>query len=330
MLVSNRFILKLLLAVSLLIGSISHALADASNCRTGSQGSQIDMSLAFNITSNTASIAPDTELASVLGNIFSLTCSFSGTDNARNSIYFKNTMPANIKTMLQESGVEVFQQYALGGTEQMNISAPATPDLYVGYWSPPAVGTETTFGLRYRFTAKKGASALKPFDTGVFLLGHHVDYRGVNIGVPVYLRLTGNLTLLCPTPAVNITASNGGSVNFGTLSPQQMNAGAAISKSFNVNMAVPQDCQTGLNISVRFDPNNNTILNNKYLDMSNGLQVLLQGSAGDINYGENYTVGEVLPSSPVSLPYTATLTKIPGSTVISGPFAKTIRVIVSY
>lgn len=59
-------------------------------------------------------------------------------------------------------------------------------------------------------------------------------------------------------------------------------------------------------------------------------KLLVKGSAGDVNYGENYAVGEILPTAPVSLPYTATLTKIPGSTITSGPFSKTIRVIVSY
>lgn len=329
--ISNKSIIKLCLAMLLLIGSIGHALADISNCRSGVVGSQIDISLAFNITSNTASIAPGTQLDYAQSNIYSLTCNITGTDDTRNSVYFKNTMPANIKTMLQDSGVDVFQEYALGGGTPVNISAPNTANLLLGSWSPNVPGGPTvSFGLRYRFTAKKGNNALKPFDTGVFLLGHHVNYLGTNIGMPVYLRIVGNLTLLCPTPAVNISATNGGSVNFGAISPQLMNSGSAISKSFNVNMAVPQDCQTGLNVSVRFDPNNNTILDNKYLDMNNGLQVLLKNSTGDVNYGDYYPVGEVLPSSPVTLPYTAILTKIPGSTITSGPFSKTIRVIVSY
>lgn len=328
----NQIKFKIFIAIFLLIGSIGHALADATNCRPSSgTASQIDMDLAFDITSNTAAISPGTVLANAQSPFTSVTCDFTGNNSAQNSVYFKNTMPANIKSLLQDRGVDMFQQLLVGGDgTDINITNSTVPNLFIGYWSQPATGNSTSFAMRYLFTAKKGAAALKPFDTGKFLLGHHVNYQGVNIGAPVYLRIVGNLKLLCPTPAVNISATNGGSVNFGTLSPQQMNSGAAISRTFNLNIAVPQDCQTGLNISVRFDANNNDILDNKYLDMSNGLQVLLKNSTGDVNYGESYAVGEVLPSAPASLPYSAILTKVPGSTIASGPFSKTIRVIVSY
>ncbi len=328
----NQSKFKIFISIFLVIGSIGHALADVTNCRpTGGTASQIDMDLAFNITSNTSAILPGTVLASAYSAFTSITCDFTGSNVAQNSVYFKNMMPANIKNLLQDSGVDMFQQLLVGGDgTDINITNSTVPNLFIGYWAQPTTGTSTSFSMRYLFTARKGGGTLKPFDTGKFLLGHHVNYQGTNIGAPIYLRIVGNLTLLCPTPAVNITATNGGSVNFGTLSPQQMNSGSAISKSFNVNMAVPPDCQTGLNVSLRFDSNNNTILDNKYLDMNNGLQVLLKNSTGDVNYGEYYTVGEVLPSSPVSLPYTAILTKIPGSTIASGPFSKTIRVIVSY
>ncbi|MEQ5205258.1 fimbrial protein, partial [Providencia rettgeri] len=132
------------------------------------------------------------------------------------------------------------------------------------------------------------------------------------------------------TPAVNITASNGGSVNFGTISPKQMNAGEVVSRTFNLGMSVPQDCETGLNISVRFEPNNNTVLGGKYIDMGNGLQTLLTRNSTDISYDEDYNIGEVMPQSPINVPFTATLSKIAGSTIASGPFSKTVRVVVSY
>ncbi|MEX6398270.1 hypothetical protein AB6E88_14810 [Providencia hangzhouensis] len=64
---------------------------------------------------------------------------------------------------------------------------------------------------------------------------------------------------------MNITASNGGSVNFDSISPKQMNAGEVVSRTFNLGMSVPQDCETGLNISVRFEPNNNTVLGGNIL-----------------------------------------------------------------
>lgn len=331
----NQTKLKMVIAIFLLIGSMGHAFADVKNCKPEEDffgGQSINMDLALNITSNTSAISPGTVLARTYSPFGSIACDFTGSNVTQNSVYFKNTMSASIKSQLRDSGVDILQEVGIGSDGTVvNIVNSTVSNLWLGNWSQPPMGNNNiAFSIRYLFTAQKGAATLKPFDTGMFLLGHHVDYQGVNIGVPVYLRIVGNLTLLCPTPAVNISATNGGSVNFGTLSPQQMNSGEAISRTFNLNMSVPADCQTGLNISVRLDPNNNTILENKYLDMSNGLQVLLKNSMGDVNYGENYTVGEVLPSSPVSLPYTAILTKVPGSTITSGPFSKTIRIIVSY
>ncbi|WP_336844665.1 hypothetical protein [Providencia rettgeri] len=107
-------------------------------------------------------------------------------------------------------------------------------------------------------------------------------------------------------------------------------AGDVVSRTFNLGMSVPQDCETGLNISVRFEPNNNTVLGGKYLDMGNGLQTLLTRNSTDINYNESYSIGEIMPQSPISVPFTATLSKIAGSTIASGPFSKTVRVVVSY
>lgn len=157
-----------------------------------------------------------------------------------------------------------------------------------------------------------------------------MNEQGTNIGAPIYARFVGNLTLLCPTPRVNIVASNGGRVDFGTLVPKNLYDGNAVSKNFNLNMAVTPDCETGLNISVRFEPNNNTVLDNKNLDMGNGLQMLLRNTNGDINYNEPYFIGELLPLTPVNLPYSATLSHIPGRNIASGPFSKTIKVVVSY
>ena len=213
-------------------------------------------------------------------------------------------------------------------TEFINITQPLVPNFTVV--NSPSPGMGISYGNFYQLLIKKGANALKPFDTGRVLLGHHVNVLGTNIGGLIFVRIKGNLTLLCPTPKVNIVAANGGSVGFGTVSPQRMNAGDAVSKSFNLNMAVTPDCETGLNISVRFEPNNNTVLDDKYLDMDNGLQVLLNNSTDDINYNQTYFVGDLQPNMPINLPYTATLSKIPDRTITSGPFSKTIRVVVSY
>lgn len=301
------------------------------DCRSSSGADSINLSVSFDITNSSSAIAQGATLATTNSSIFGLTCEFTGQSETQNAVYFKNTTSSAIKETLLNSGVEVIQRYTLGGSSEATITNATIPNMHVGTWNEkPNNETISTIGLRYTFTVKKGENKLKPFDTGVFLLGSHVDYQGRNIGAPIYIRIVGNLTMLCPSPTVNVTASNGGSVNFGSISPKQMNDGDAISRSFNLNMGVSQDCETGLNISVRFEPNNNTVINGTHLDMGNGLQTVLNDNNGEIIYDENYYIGEVLPSATVNLPYTATLTKIPGSAISSGPFSKTIRAVVSY
>lgn len=323
----NSFRNKLLFILTFFILGINQAIAAASNCRPSDYGDHIDLSISFEITNNTTAITPGTLLASKQSNFISLTCQFTGPEN---KIYFRFAMPENIKNMLTESGVEIYQEYNIGGDGEYNITLPNVPDILLGSWAQPTVGLEKSFGIRYMFKVKKGIDALKPFDTGVFLLGYHVNEEGVNIGAPIYAHFVGNLTLLCPTPQVNIVASNGGSVNFGNLVPSDLYSGGSASKNFNLNMAVTPDCETGLNISVRFEPNNNSVLDNKNLDMGNGLQVLLSNSNGDVNYNEPYFVGDLQPFTPLNISYDATISHIPGSTIVSGPFSKTIRVVVSY
>ena len=303
---------KVLFIMTLCMLGIGQTFAAVSNCRPPA-GDHFDVFINFDITNNTTAITPGTTLGSQNSGILGLRCEFTGSGN---NVYFRSNMPENIRNMLIGNGVEIFQQLTIGANPEHNITQPGYSDIYVGTWDQPNVGLEIGVGLRYTFTVKKGAGDLKPFDTGVFLLGHHINEERQNIGMPIYARFVGNLTLLCPTPKVDITSSNGGSVNFGTISPQ--------------NMRVNPECETGLNISVRFEPNNNTILDNKNLDLGNGLQVLLKNSSGDVEYDESYSVGDLMPFTPVDQPYTATLSHIPGRDIVSGPFTKTIRVVVSY
>lgn len=301
------------------------SVAAVNNCVPSSGATSIEQELTFDITNSSASI-PNGSLLASADAAMSVMCEFTGSSSAANAVYFKNTMPTAIKTLLINSGVKVVQVNAVSDPDPVTITDPTVPNIYLGSWN----GGIINIALWYNFYVYKGANALKPFDTGLFLLGTHVDYLGRDLGGPVYVRIKGDLTLLCPTPAVNITASNGGSVNFGTISPKQMNAGEVVSRTFNLGMSVPQDCETGLNISVRFEPNNNTVLGGKYLDMGNGLQTLLTRNSTDISYDEDYNIGEVMPQSQINVPFTATLSKIAGSTIASGPFSKTVRVVVSY
>ena len=307
-----------------------NAFGAVTNCQPASGGSYLQENITFNITSSSTSITSGTTLASATSSIITLKCDFTGSVAVPNHVYFYNSFPAQTKSLLIDSGVAVTQQSAISGGTIATITNSSVPNLDLGYWTQPAVGTSVNIGIMYNFAVKKGTNALKPFDTGNVLLGFHVDYQGKYIGAPVYVRIVGNLTLLCPTPAVSVTASNGGSVNFGTISPKQMNAGEVVSRTFNLGMAVPQNCETGLNVSVRFEPNNNTVLGNKYLDMGNGLQTVIKSNATELNFNQNYAIGEIKPQSPVNVPYTATLSKINGQTITSGPFSKTIRVVVSY
>lgn len=304
--------------------------AAVSNCRVNSGADYIQQDITFEITNSNSTIATGALLASAASSFISFSCDFTGAVATPNHVYFKNAMPPEIKSLLINSGVTVTQRSAIGGGITATITNPSVPNIDLGYWSQPAVGVTTNIGIMYNFAVNKGANALKPFDTGNFMLGYHEDYQAKYLGVPVYAHIVGNLTLLCPTPAINLSVSHGGSIEFDTVSPKQMDAGDSISRPFHLMMAVPPDCTTGLNVSVRFEPNNNTILGNKYLDMGNGLQTMLQSGSTEINYNQNYAIGEILPQSSVSVPYTAILNKVPGSTISSGPFSKTIRVVVSY
>lgn len=307
-----------------------NSFAAVSNCTPFDGGTSIQQDLKFDITTASNSITTGAQLASAMSSFIALNCDFTGSAAAPNHVYFKNVVPATTKALLLNSGVSVTQQNAISGGTIATITDNNVPNLDLGYWLKPQVGTSTSIAIMYNFTVRKGTNALKPFDTGNFLLGYHEDYQGKYIGVPVYAHIVGNLTLLCPAPAVNVTASDGGKVNFGTISPQQMNAGEVVSRTFNIGMSVPQDCETGLNVSVRFEPNNNTVLGNKYLDMGNGLQTAIKRNGTVLDFNQSYAIGEIKPYSPVSVPYTATLSQVPGRTITSGPFTKTIRVVVSY
>ncbi|HEF8786383.1 TPA: fimbrial protein [Providencia alcalifaciens] len=307
-----------------------NAFGAVSNCQPISGDPSIQLDITFNITSSSTSITSGTTLASATSSFVNLKCDFTGSVATYNHVYFKNVASTQIKSLLINSGVTVTQQDAISGGTIATITNSSVPNLDLGSWLQPSSGTSIPIVTMYKFAVIKGSNALKPFDTGVFILGYHEDYQGKYLGAPVYIRIVGNLTLLCPTPAVSVTASNGGSVNFGTISPKQMNAGEVVSRPFNIGMAVPQDCETGLNVSVRFEPNNNTVLGNKYLDMGNGLQTVIKSNATELNFNQNYAIGEIKPQSPVNVPYTATLSKISGQTITSGPFSKTIRVVVSY
>lgn len=302
-------------------------MAAITDCRSASMGDAVELSINFDINNASSAITPGTVLATARSNLFGINCIITGDNNA---VYFKNMMPENIKAMLIQSGVDVTLQQNIGSGEVVTITNPVVPLTYIGTWGKKPDQPDIGIGLRYSFTVMKGQNALKPFDTGFFLLGHHVDSQGNNIGGYIYLRIVGKLTLLCPSPMVNISSSNGGVVDFGMISPAQMNNGQAISKSFTLGLTVPPECQTGLNISVRFEPNGNAVLGDKYLDMGNGLQMLLRDGSTDIHYEQPYVVGEVLPMAPVNIPYTAILSKIPGANIASGSFSRTIRVIVSY
>lgn len=318
----------MIIIMTLYLLGIGRAFAFISECQPVYAADHLETFMNFNINSNTNAITPNKILATDETPFLPIKCLMNGKNH---KAYFKITMPENIRNMLLDSGVEVYQKFtSRAPEEEHNITLPSVPNFTVINLNEEVKNEWTGFVIRYLFTLKKGNSALKPFDTGVFLLGYHINDLGINIGAPIYARFLGNLTLLCPTPNVNIVASNGGSVNFGNITPQELQTGSTISKNFNLNMTVPPDCETGLNISVRFEPNNNTLLDNKKLDMDNGLQMQLSNSNGDVNYNEPQFVGELPPSTPLNLSYGATLSHIPGRQIVSGPFSKTIRVVVSY
>ncbi|MGG4610297.1 fimbrial protein [Providencia sp. Me31A] len=321
--------LKKIKLVSLLFLSFLsfNTFADVIKCAPASGSNTIQQDIIFDIKANNTNISTGTELASTTTNAIVLTCDFTGQDLNLNHVYFKNLMQPSIKSMLINSGVTINQTLTQYGDSTVTITNPVVPNIDLLAW--PEKNNQLIL-IYYKFSVKKGANPLRPFDTGLFLLGTHVNKQNTYLGGDVYIRIVGNLTLLCPAPAVSITSSNGGTVGFGAISPKQMDTGGVVSRTFNIGMAIPDDCETGLNVSVRFEPNNNTILGEKYLDMGNGLQTVIKNNSTELNFNQPYVIGEIKPFKPITVPYSATLSKIPGQTITPGPFSKTVRVIVSY
>lgn len=307
-----------------------NAFAEVKNCELSSA---IHEELQFEITNSSGNISQGTSLASAMTQIFGLSCEFTGTRKIDNYIFFLNETPPDIKAQLINSGVTLEQHQIIGDSSGwVDVTAADTAPILIGSWlpKPPLTSEVINIGLKYNFEVKKGSKPLKPFDTGFFLLGNHVNSFSQPLNSPIYIRVIGNLTLLCPAPTITVTTQNGGEVNFGTITQKRIDAGEVITRPFSLGMSIPDDCETGLNVSFRLDPNNNTILENKYLDMDNGLQTVIKHNSTDLNFGQVYPIGNIMPKNPITVPYTATLSKIPGAELKPGAFSKTIRIIASY
>ncbi len=144
------------------------SVAAVNNCIPSSGATTIEQELTFDITNSSTSIPNGTLLTSALSSYISVRCEFTGSSSTTNAVYFKNTMPTAIKTLLINSGVSVTQQNAISSPSPVTITNPTVPNIYLGYWSQPETGITRNIAFMYNFYVYKGQTLLNLLIQGYF------------------------------------------------------------------------------------------------------------------------------------------------------------------
>ncbi|EPL6453545.1 fimbrial protein [Providencia rettgeri] len=253
--------------------------------------------------------------------VISWNCRFSGSQADR-TIWFYNQTPASIKTYLTSSGVQVYQSSY--GNNEVEITAPNTPRLMVGYWETGSF----SIALWHNFVIKRGTGPLKSFDTGNFTLGYHLDGVGSRIGDNYTIRLVGKLINYCPTPIVTMSDKV---VDFKELTTDQFENNKTVKENFNLILTPISTCETALEVSVKFQSNKG-VVNNKYLVFDNGLQMAItdRSLGQEIRFDQEYYKGVISQQKPGNYQYSAELSKKNNESIKQGPFSNTVNVLFSY
>lgn len=269
---------------------------------------------------------------SILANIQSdysrWSCDFSGNTTADRSIRLITMLTDNTKNILLNAGVELYMSGAAIQTNAINLtSAPSGTELYIGSW-PVSNGTLVT--QNYTYTLKKGSKPLQSFDTGEFTSGFHVGGAN-NVYMPPFLqvRIKGEKVNLCPDPSVSMDNKI---VDFKALDAKDFIGGSTVKDSFNLRVNVAPTCQTGLNISVTFNSNNGTVVNQKYLLLDNGLQAVITDNdlKQEVHFGVPYKKGNITTQSPGNYNYNVELSRESSQPLKAGEFSKTVNVLFTY
>lgn len=315
----KRLIKGILGSLLLLSGASSYA---GVNCKPGSGNAWFPLPLiSIDMNTTPGPIPTGTELGSGRS-MMAWECNFSGSVADR-TIWFYNQTPAQTKAYLLSSGIQVYQHsYSL--SKVVEITAPNTPRLEVGYWG---VGTQN-IGLWHVFTLKRGYGELKSFDTGNFVIGYHTDGVGKRIGDLYTIRLVGKLVNYCPTPIVTMSDKV---VDFKELTPEQFNNSKTVKENFNITLTPISTCEAALEVSVAFQSNSG-VVNKKYLMFDNGLQIAItdKNLGQEINFDQYYYKGQISQQRPGNYQYTAELSNKSNDPIKSGQFSNTVNVLFSY
>ncbi len=268
------------------------------------------------------SVPPGTLLGVANTGLFLWRCVFSGTEQQR-TIWFNNQTPQDIKKLLLNSGVRLYQEGPYGGTT-VEVTQTNTPPLVVGSWAAGA--PNIVFGYKYKII--RGSGELKSFDTGVFPVGYHRDYQGKSFGDMYYARIIGKLVNYCPTP---IVIMNNKVVDFKELTPENFQSGKTVKENFSLDLVPDSTCNTALEVSVAFQSNSG-VINKKYMLFNNGLQAVITDKSTNqvVSFDQYYYKGSITQQRPGYFQYSVELSNKDNEPIKSGPFSNTVNVLFSY
>lgn len=267
-------------------------------------------------------------LASVTSDYGYWSCNFSGTTVADRSIRLITLVPDQVKNTLLNAGVELYMRGSAIQTNTINLtSVPTGTEVHVGSWS---VGNNTPIIQNYVYTLRKGSKPLQSFDTGEFTSGFHVGGTNNVLMSPfLQIKIKGEKINLCPDPSVSMDNKT---VDFNALDAKDFIGGSTVKDSFNLRVNVAPTCQTGLNISVTFNSNNGTVVNQKYLLLDNGLQAVITDNdlKQEIHFGVPYKKGNITTQKPGNYNYNVELSRDNSQSLKAGEFSKTVNVLFTY
>lgn len=267
-------------------------------------------------------------LANITSDYSQWNCDFSGNSIADRSIRLITVMTDQTANTLLNAGVELYMSGATIQTNTINLtSVPAGTEVHVGTW--PA-GNNRLILQNYTYTLKKGNKPLQSFDTGEFNSGFYVGgANNVFIAPFLKVRIKGEKVILCPGSSVSMDNKV---VDFNALDAKDFIGGNTVKDSFNLRVNVAPTCQTGLNISVTFNSNNGTVVNQKYLLLDNGLQAVITGNdlKQEVHFGVPYKKGNITTQSPGNYNYNVELSRESSQPLKAGEFSKTVNALFTY
>lgn len=259
-------------------------------------------------------------------------CNFSNVNSAEDrTLKFLIVIPANIQNLIDNSGIDFAMNSNVYNYDEINLTKVNNNySINLARWDKKQI----TMASMFTYTLKRNAKELRSFETGDFTIGNHYTGNNGKISDNMLLPVLGaNIKAerinLCPNPSVSM---NNKTVDFNILNAKDFIAGNTVKDNFNLNVNVPQDCETGLDISVTFNSSNGTLVNKKYLLLDNGLQATITDNDlnQEIEFGVPYRKGIITTQKPGNFNYNVELSRESGKNLTAGEFSKTVNVLFTY